>query len=193
MKSSSAPIAQLLPAESVVLDARPSSRLVWVWLFTKALPAALTVSMLAFVTWMFANAPTERGGPHPYTSLQGVGFVVFWFVVGLLAVHAYNLYLVRTYIYRVTSHRFIFAGGILLKTTHAVEHRRVTDVQFTQNIMEQAFSLGSVNLSTPGTVNGGANGKNRSMPELRLEGLMDGEAVFEAITSCVRTSHGPAL
>ena len=112
---------------------------------------------------------------------------------GLLAAHIYNILLLQTYLYRVTSHRFIFAGGILLKTTHAVEHRRVTDVQFSQNIVEQALSLGSVNLSTPGTVNGGANGKNRSMPELRLEGLVNGDEVFEAIANCVRASHGPAV
>ena len=192
MKKTFTPVTSLLPAETVVLDARPSPRIVWVWLFTKALPAALTLSFVAFIAWMFANAPAERGAPHPYTSLEGIAFVAGWFVVALLAAHAYNLLLVQTYIYRVTSHRFIFSGGILFKTTHAVEHRRVTDVQFTQNILEQALSLGCVNLSTPGTVNGGTNGKSRSMPELRLEGLTDGEAVFEAITTCVRTSHGPA-
>ena len=189
--SHASPIA-LLPAESVVLDARPSPSVVWVWLFTKALPTALAAAFVALIAWMFVDAPAQRGGPRPYPALDGIALVASCFVGALLAAQAYNRLLARTYLYRVTSQRFIFAGGILFKTTHSVEHRRVTDVQFTQNLIEQALSLGCVNLSTPGTVKGGSNGKSRAMPELRLEGLADGAAVFEAVADCVRSSHGPA-
>jgi membrane protein YdbS with pleckstrin-like domain len=184
---------RLLPSESLILEARPSPNVVWVWLFTRALPAAFMMGGFAFFAWIFIDTRAGRGAPPPYTFSAGIMFVSGWFIFGWLAAHIYNLFLVRTYLYRVTSHRFVFAGGILRRTTHAVEHRRVTDVQFSQNILEQALSLGCVNLSTPGTVNGGASGKNRSMPELRLEGLVDGAAVFEAITNCVRASHGPAV
>ena len=183
---------RLLPAESVILEARPAPRVAWVWLFTKALPAALMCAGLAFIAWTILDAPPEREAPRPYSGSAGVAFVGGCFLVCWLVMHGYNVLLARTYLYRVTSHRFIFAGGILRKTTHAVEHRRVADVQFSQNLIEQALSLGCVNLSTPGPVNGGANGKNRSMPELRLEGLVDGESVFQAVSDCVRSSHGPA-
>ncbi len=184
---------RLLPLESIVLEARPSPKVAQVWLFTKALPAALMLAGIAFWAWLILNSPAERGAPRPYSGTAGVVFVGGLFVFGLLLMHVYNVFLARTYVYRVTSHRFVFAGGILRKTTHAVEHRRVTDVQLSQNLIEQVLSLGCVNLSTPGTVNGGANGKNRSMPELRLEGLMDAAAVFEVISDHVRISHGPAV
>lgn len=184
---------RLLPAESVILEARPSPRVAWVWLFTKALPAALLFAGAAIFVWLILDSPPERGAPRPYSGTAGVAFVGSCFLGCLLVMQGYNVFLARTYLYRVTSHRFIFAGGILRKTTHAVEHRRATDVQFSQNLIEQVLSLSCVNLSTPGTVNGGANGKNRSMPELRLEGLLDGEAVFQAVSDCIRNSHGPAV
>ena len=184
---------QLLPMETIVLETKPSGRVVGVWLFTKAIPAALWAVFCALPVWFIFINPAPRGAPPPHP--QGFGFVFVGVVclAILLAVHIYNVCLARTYAYQVTSHRFIFTGGIIRRTTHAVEHRRVTDVQFSQNLAEQALALSSVNLSTPGTVNGGPNAKNRSMPELRLEGLIDGHKVFEIISTCVRQSHGPAV
>lgn len=182
---------RLLPAEAIVLEAKPSSKVVGVWFFSKALPFAFLPASVAFISWIFINA-APRGTPQPYAASTGVMFIVSAFAAGAAFAHVYNVFLARTYVYQVTSHRFIFSGGIIRKTTHAVEHRRVTDVQLSKNLAEQVLALSSVNLSTPGTVNGGPNAKNRSMPELRLEGLTDGETVFEAISNCVRQSQGPA-
>ena len=184
---------QLLPMETIVLETKPSRKVVGVWLFTKAFPAALWAAMCAAPVWFIFINPSPRGAPPPHPQSIGFLFVGVVFLAVWLTAHVYNLFLARSYAYQVTSHRFIFTGGIIRRTTHAVEHRRVTDVQFSQNLAEQALSLSSVNLSTPGTVNGGPNAKNRSMPELRLEGLTDGEKVFEVISTCVRESHGPAV
>jgi len=183
---------RLLPTETIILETKPSPKVVGVWFFTKALPLALMVLLFGIPAWLIFNA-SPRGTAPPYDKFTGVVVVSSAFLAVCFGAHVYNVFLSRTYAYRVTSHRFIFSGGIFRRTTHAVEHRRVTDIQTSQNLAEQFFSLSSVNLSTPGTVNGGANGKNRSMPELRLEGLTDGDAVFEAISNCVRQSHGPAV
>jgi uncharacterized membrane protein YdbT with pleckstrin-like domain len=184
---------RLLPNETIILETRPSPRVALVWLFTKALPLGLISAVIAFMAWTIINAPQQRGGPSPYPISTGVLVVATVFVVTCLCAYAYNVFLARTFRYYVTSQRFIFAGGILRRITHAVEHRRVTDVQFSQNIVEQTLSLGSVNLSTPGTANPAPNAKNRAMPELRLEGLPDGEVVFETISNCVRVACGPQL
>ena len=183
---------RLLHTEMIVLEATPSPKVVGVWFFSKALPFAFLPAGIAFFSWIFINA-APRGTPQPYAATTGVIFVGVVFLAALVLAHFYNVFLARTYVYQVTSNRFIFSGGIIRKTTHAVEHRRVTDVQLSKNLAEQALALSSVNLSTPGTVNGGPNAKNRSMPELRLEGLTNGETVFEAISNCVRQSHGPAV
>jgi len=183
---------RLLPTETILLEAKPSPKVAGVWLFSKAFPLAFMAAGISFFCWIFINA-APRGTPQPYAFSTGVAFVVIVFLVASVLAHIYNVFLARTYVYQVTSHRFIFTGGIIRKTTHAVEHRRVTDVQFSKNLAEQVLAVSSVNLSTPGTVNGGPNAKNRSMPELRLEGLTDGETVFEAISNCVRESHGPAV
>ena len=84
---------RLLPSESVILETRPSPRIVWVWLFTKALPAGLLMAFLALLAWMFINAPAERGAPRPYASTDGIIFVVGCFVAGLLAAQIYNILL----------------------------------------------------------------------------------------------------
>jgi uncharacterized membrane protein YdbT with pleckstrin-like domain len=184
---------RLLSAETIILEARPSRRVTSVWLFTKALPIAFMTAVTTFIIWMIVNAPAQRGMPTAYPFSTGLLLVVGAFVAAWLCAHVYNVYLARTYVYYLTSQRFIIEGGILRRTAHAVEHRRVTDVQLSQNAIEQMFALGSVNLSTPGTANVGSNSKNRSMPELRLEGLTDGEAVFEAVSNCIGMARGTEL
>jgi uncharacterized membrane protein YdbT with pleckstrin-like domain len=184
---------RLLPTETILLEVRPSRRVTSVWLLTKALPIALMAAVVTFFVWMIVNAPPQRGMPAPYPFSTGLLIIAVAFAVAWLCAHVYNMYLAHTYVYYLTSQRFIIEGGILRRTAHAVEHRRVTDVQYSQNIIEQIFTLGSVNLSTPGTANAGPNSKSRSMPELRLEGLVDGEAVFEAVSNCIRTARGAEL
>lgn len=181
----------LLPSEAIVLDARPSPRVIWVWLFAKSLPTALMIALLAFIAWTIANAPAEPGGPHPHTSVQGFFFVAASFVLALIAAQACNRALVRTCVYRVTSQRFMFSGGILFKTTHAVEHRRVTDVQFTQNPLEQALSLACVNLSTPGTVRGGRERSLRQAAADQRSIVVKGRTYFvnEALYARARGSE----
>ena len=79
---------QLLPGETILLEAEPSRSLASTWLFSKALPIALPIAfyagLLVMVSWIFFNLPAERGKPAPYSFSVGVSVVV----VGFLAVWA---------------------------------------------------------------------------------------------------------
>ena len=181
-----------LPAEEILLEARPLPTVTLVWLFTKALPLAFSITFpVAFFTSVIFNQPEHRGAQPPLAWSSVFLLVAVAFAIVLLCVHLYNSMLARTYVYYVTNQRIVIEGGILRRTAHAVEHRCVTDVQLSQNLAEQLLSLGTVNLSTPGTANAGLKGKSRSMPELHLEGLADVHKVFDVVANCVRSTHGP--
>jgi uncharacterized membrane protein YdbT with pleckstrin-like domain len=179
----------LLAGETVLLNAKPARGVATVWFFTKAVPQAFLVTVLAFLPWMLFNSPPERGQPAPYSFATGIGVLASVFVVAAVVGYVYVLALARTYEYAVTDQRFLFSGGILRKVRHAVEHRRVTDVQLSENIVEQVVKLSSVSLFTPGTASVRPNAKNQPMPELRLEGLPNGEEVMAVVSECVRKAR----
>ena len=177
---------QLLPGETVLLEAKPSANVAITWLFSKALPIGFYAGLLLLVSWIFFNSPPERGKPPPYSFLVGALVVVGGFLVAWGIAHLYCRQLAQSFKYLVTSQRFIFSGGIARRVLHAVEHRRVTDVQLSQNPIEQLAKLSSVSLFTPGTASVRPNAKNQPMPELRLEGLPNGEEVFALVSACVQ-------
>ena len=177
---------QLLPGETVLLEAKPSANVAITWLFSKALPIGFYAGLLLLVSWIFFNSPPERGKPPPYSFLVGALVVVGGFLVAWGIAHLYCRQLAQSFKYLVTSQRFIFSGGIARRVLHAVEHRRVTDVQLSQNPIEQLAKLSSVSLFTPGTASVRPNSKNQPMPELRLEGLPNGEEVFALVSACVQ-------
>jgi uncharacterized membrane protein YdbT with pleckstrin-like domain len=177
---------QLLQGETVLLEAKPSTNVAITWLFSKALPIALYAGILLLVSWIFFNSPPERGKPPPYSFSVGALFVVTGFLVVWVIAYVYCRQLAQSFKYTITSQRFIFSGGIVRRVLYAVEHRRVTDVQLSQNPIEQLVRLSSVSLFTPGTASVRPNSKNQPMPELRLEGLQNGEEAFALVSACVQ-------
>jgi uncharacterized membrane protein YdbT with pleckstrin-like domain len=177
---------QLLPGETVLLEAKPSANVATTWLFSKALPIGFYVGVLLFVSWIFFNSPAERGKPPPHGLSVGVSVIVGGFLVAWAIAYVYCRQLAQSFKYTVTSQRFIFSGGIVRRVQHAVEHRRVTDVQLSQNPVEQLVKLSSVSLFTPGTASVRPSSKNQPMPELRLEGLPNGEEAFALVSACVQ-------
>jgi uncharacterized membrane protein YdbT with pleckstrin-like domain len=131
---------------------------------------------------MMFNAPAQRGAAPPYGLGDTVAVVGAVVVISLVLTYAYLSVLAKTYSYNITDKRFVFTGGVLRKVVHAVEHRRVTDVQLSQNLAEQIFKVYSVNLFTPGTASVRPNAKNQPMPELRLEGIPNGPEVFALVS-----------
>ena len=177
---------QLLQGETVLLEAKPSASVALTWLFSKALAIGFYAGLLLFVWWIFFNSPPERGKPPPYSFSTGALVVVGGFLVVWALAYIYCRQLAQSFKYTVTSQRFIFSGGIIRRVLHAVEHRRVTDVQLSQNPVEQLVKVSSVNLFTPGTASVRPNSKNQPMPELRLEGLPNGEEAFALVSACVQ-------
>jgi hypothetical protein len=181
---------QLLPNESILFEARPVRKLSLVWLFSKALPFGFYGAGLSLPAWIIVNSPPARGMPPPYPFALGWAVAAAAFAVSWLLAYVYYRSLVSTYHYQVTNQRFIFAGGILRRVVHAVEHRRVTDVQLSQNLVEQWLSLSSISLFTPGTASVRPNSRNQPMPELRLEGLPNGQQVFALVSDCTHKAKG---
>jgi uncharacterized membrane protein YdbT with pleckstrin-like domain len=172
----------LLASETSISEIRPVPRLNKVWLLSRGLSIALLAALVSFLPWMMFNAPAQRGTPPPYGLGATVAVVATVFAISLMLAYAYLTVLAKTYSYNITDKRFVFTGGVLRKVIHAVEHRRVTDVQLSQNVAEQIFKVYSVNLFTPGTASVRPNAKNQPMPELRLEGIPNGPEVFALIS-----------
>lgn len=178
---------QLLSNESLLLTVKPSPRVSAVWLFTKTLSAALITIPFTWVLWSIYNSSPKEWGLSPYGFDVAVFVLFLVFVVTFLSAHAYYIFLARSYEYVITNSRFIFCGGLLRRVTHSVEHRRITDVQLSQNVIEQLLPLHSISLFTPSTVNA-LNYSSRPMPELRLEGLTNGDHIFDLVSRCIRTA-----
>lgn len=178
----------LLPSETLIADLAPELKLNRVWFLSRGISTAAVTAAVAWLPWVIFNSPAERGAAPPYGPWAGVAAIGVVFVLMLAASFAYLTSLANTYRYSITSKRFIFTGGLLRKVMHAVEHRRVTDVQLAQNLAEQMLGLYSINLFTPGTASVRPNARNQPMPELRLEGIKDGPAVFAMVSECLASA-----
>lgn len=104
-------------------------------------------------------------------------------LVGMAAVviQLYLHFLRKTYRYIITDRRCIFVGGILKRVERTVPHKKITDIQRSQNIIERMLGIWNVQVFTPGTASVQI-GQAKARAELNYDGLVNSEEVYEAIS-----------
>lgn len=96
--------------------------------------------------------PVEKELKDPFQlMLKCWGWALFIALTITLCAQLYFIYLRKSYTYIITNKRCVFIGGILKITERLVLHKKVTDVQRTQNIIKRILGGWNIQIFTPGT------------------------------------------
>lgn len=181
---------RLAKDENILHDLKPMKRLIVLWLFTRCVPHALTGAIGSFFLIYGYQIFAFKDGDAPMDyGFVGTGAVLMFILVLTLS-YVYNRFLIATIRYLVTDRRCVWSGGILRKVEHTVSYLKITDVERSQNIVEQVLNISTINLFTPGTASVRMNARSQPMPELRLEGLAESDELAESINEQVRSYGG---
>jgi len=177
-------------SEKILHEIKPNAKLICIWFFTKCLTYGLATAFFpAFIWWGYVTFSNLSKGIIIDEFRFFLTMGLFLFGVGTCLAYLYVRALINSITYYVTDRRCIWTGGILRKVEHSASYIKITDVERSQNLIEQILSISTINLFTPGTssMRQGLGAKARTVPELRFEGLMTSEEVAEAINEGIRT------
>ena len=175
---------KLQEGENVVHELRPHANLLIVWALTKCSVAALGGGVLGFFCTMLLGVVT--GQTDDFDGGKAVEWRAMYAAMALAIVAAsiacvYCHRLLRSHIYWITDRRCIFHGGIIRRVERSVPYHKVTDVEQSQNLIERALRICSLNIYTPGTASVSDRSLGRLGAEVRFEGLRDSEEPAESI------------
>lgn len=173
--------------EKILWEGEPVSSVVGIWFLTKGLWFAFMGGFLVF--WCFGffggmwAAATKQEQFNPFLTAVGV---LKWVVPLCLAVaFAYLIQLRRSYRYFVTNQRVVFIGGLLRKKRRSVHYHKVTDVEVSQNLLEQIAGLRSLKIFTAGTSGMGGWGMERA--EIEFQGLKEADQAERLINNTLKS------
>ena len=175
--------------EKVLYKLKPRQRLIVLWFFTRCFVHGLATAFFVGFSWWFYETFTNlKEGviiedPNYFIL---TGFLLFIF--GSTLSYVYQRFLVTTIQYYITDRRCVWKGGIVRKVEHTVSYHKITDVERSQNLIEQVLKISTINLFTPGTASMrvGASARSQPVPELRFEGLQHSDDEAEAINEQIR-------
>ena len=174
--------------EKILWQGRPEASVLGVWFFTKVIGTALIASFLTFWSLgvfggIWAAATNEGQGFNPLSSIgQALRIVV---PLCALAAFAYVVALRKTYQYFVTNQRLVFIGGLLMKKRRSVHYHKVTDVEVSQNFLEQLLGIRSLKIFTAGTSSMGGWGWERA--EITFAGLKEADTAEQIVNSTLKS------
>lgn len=127
-----------------------------------------------------------RAGTAGFSLFENIGTTIIFIIIGLiLIIFIYLVFLWKTYSYKVTDRGIYFKGGIIVRKQKFVPFFKITNVETTQNIIEQMLGINKLGFQTAGT--GG-----RPTPEIVFEGLEDVEKpkqlVYQLIEKAKKSS-----
>ncbi len=161
--------------EQVLHEMKPAPGLVTLWFFTRCLPVSAGGGAIGFFVWSMATeevAPGISGACIAAASVLSTMFI-------------YHVYLRRTYVYYVTNQRCIFHGGILRRVERSIPYHKITDVEMSQDIIERAIGISTLNLFTPGTASTGSSGGRGA--EISFVGLSDNQTPAATVNDILRS------
>jgi uncharacterized membrane protein YdbT with pleckstrin-like domain len=165
----------LSEGEHVLWSGGPAPAVLGVWLFTRVLPATFTSTFLTFWAFAFFGGmwafATANKGFDPFTRAWPALTVVV--PAALVASAVYCTRLRGTYRYFATNQRVIFVGGVLLRRRRSVHYHKVTDVELSQNVLEQLLGIGTLKLFTAGSSGFNPWGGWKDRAEVSFPGLDD--------------------
>jgi uncharacterized membrane protein YdbT with pleckstrin-like domain len=144
-------------------------------------PAASTGTAISPSTAHDEEATIWEGGPSPAAFAGPI-------VLGLVLLPAFGIGLLvwlGTWIawksagYRLTSQRLFVRSGFISRKVQELELYRVTDVAFSQGIIQRLFGIGTVTVVA----------NDPTTPSLAMPGIADPEIVKETIRTAYRRSR----
>ncbi len=190
--------------EVLKLDINPNEKILVIWFFTKMITYSVAAMFFIFMAFFFINTwtlteeieaanreKTDESAlvrdekvkeiKHPFIIIidhwQWALAVVFLISI---ATQLYFVFLKKTYRYIITDRRCIFIGGILKRVERSVPHKKITDIQRSQNILERMLGIWNVQIYTPGTASMQL-GNAKAKAELNFDGLSNSEELYELI------------
>lgn len=171
--------------EEIIHEMRPAGAILVIRFFSKCLLLAPVGAFAAFVSCMILTAAFFRDIEDLMLTIAITSAVVAAAALLTLAA-AYCVYLRRTYVYYVTNQRCVFRGGILRRIERSVHYHKVTDVETSQNIVERALGISTLNIFTPGTGSMVATPFGGQRAEISFVGLKDSETPAATINEVLR-------
>lgn len=143
--------------EKILYESKPSGKVIVTWLFSRLL--IYLVIFLFF--WYFISIIRWIFG-FSYTKIFNILVVLF------VVIFLYLILLWKTYNYKITDKGVNFSGGIIIRKQKFVPFFKITNVEITQNLIEQMLGISRIGFQTAGT--GG-----QPIPEIVFEGLENTE------------------
>lgn len=182
--------------EKILHDIKPEQKLIAIWFFTKCLTHGLATAFIPMMVWWFYATFANLSKViifEEYSFFIKMGLLLLG--IGISISYLYNRALINTISYYVTDRKCVWSGGILRKVEHSVSYHKITDIERSQNLIEQILKLSTASLFTPGTSSMGAGlgARAKTMPELMFEGLAPevSSQVSETINENVRKYGNP--
>lgn len=172
--------------EKILWKDRPDAAIFGVWFFTKGIPFVFATAFLTFWSFGFFGgmwaARTRQEGFNPFLATgQALKLVIPLSVFGMFV---YLIGLRKTYRYFTTNQRLIFVGGLLMKKRRSVHYHKVTDVEVSQNFIEQLLGLRSLKIFTAGTSSMGPWGERA---EIEFQGLKEADTAEQLINQTLKS------
>lgn len=143
--------------EDILYESNPSKKLVLGYIVLDFLRILLFSFFVAYAL----------SASHDLLDVFLKNFIPFALTI-LFVRSIYDYFLIRTYRYRITKKGVSFAGGLLIKRQTFVPITKITDVNITQNALDQILLIKKIEFQTAGT---GGKGKT----EIIFEGIINEE------------------
>ncbi len=164
---------KLASDERIVYELSPNQKLIYIWAFTKCLVHGFASGFfLYFIVYISigVNSPSKSEVMFIF-SMDMLLICSVAASLGFVVSIIYHRYLIKTIRYIITNKRCIYIGGILRKVMHSANFGKITDVEISQNILEQVLKISTLSLFTAGTASVNPRNLNKPIPELCFTGL----------------------
>lgn len=174
--------------EKILWQGKPEASVLGVWFFTKVINFTLVAAFITFWCFgffggMWATATNQEQGFNPFSTVgQALKLVVPLCALGAFV---YVGALRQTYRYFVTNQRLVFIGGLLVKKRRSVHYHKVTDVEVSQNFLEQLFGVRSLKIFTAGGSSFSGWGFERA--EITFPGLRETSEAEQIVNSTLKS------
>jgi len=167
---------QLQEGEEVLMELKPAERAAWYFMVSKTWHV-LFLLIFAFF-WMFAAA--SWGGQKSQNTwmlfdylakdlsqklginASGALFLIIAIVLIFGLIYIFFLSVIRGYSYVITNQRMIISYGFIVLNHRIIPLEKINDLSMNATLFERIFGLGSVYVSTLGTLFSGFNGMANS-------------------------------
>lgn len=166
----------LQQGEKLLWHDKPSNLVLVSWFFTRVLLLSIVLSWILsalsipIVFGLFLSKGVS--GIHALFGLSTIIWLVL-FIILLL----YHFILIRTYEYYITDQKIILKGGVIIKSLRNIPFHKVTDLEVSQNLIDQILNIYRLKIQTAGT--------GMRKPEISFIGLKDAKTPENILSNIV--------